>query len=108
VLDLPRSTPAGQQEYALPSGDFLDVSFRIGKTWVAAEVKSARSADADITRGIYQCVKYLAVMRAVQTSEDEDRSARVVLVLEGSLPAWLIPLKNQLGVEVVECARSRA
>jgi len=102
LFGLPISSPVGLQEHALPSGDTLDVSFRHRENWVAAEVKSARSPEADIIRGIYQCVKYLAVMRAVQTSEDQDRSARVVLVLGGAFPSWLLPLKNQLGVEAIE------
>ncbi|WP_072371477.1 hypothetical protein [Hyphomicrobium sp. NDB2Meth4] len=100
LLDLPLGTPIGEQEYPLPSGDSLDVSFRHRNEWVAAEVKSARSSDDDIMRGIYQCVKYLAVMRAVQITESKERSARVVLVLEGPLPKSLAALKNQLGVEV--------
>jgi hypothetical protein len=102
VLDLPRSTPHGLLEQALPSGDCLDVSFEGRVFWVAAEVKAAHSLTADLTRGIYQCVKYLAVMRAVQTADGRDRSARAVLVLEGKLPANLVSLKNMLGVEVIE------
>lgn len=65
-------------------------------------MKSSISDKEDLTRGVYQCIKYLAVMWAVQTSENEDRSARAVLVLGGSLPADLVALKNQLGVEVIE------
>ena len=102
LMDLPRATPSGVQEFPFPSGDSLDVSFGFGANWVAAEVKTARSPEADIVRGIYQCVKYLAVMKAVQTSEGQERSARAVLVLEGTLPASLVSLKNQLGVEVIE------
>lgn len=102
VLDLPHSTPHGLIEHPLPSGDCVDVSFSGKNFWVAAEVKAAHSLPADLVRGIYQCVKYLAVMRAVQTAESRDRSARAVLILEGKLPAKLVSLKNMLGVEVVE------
>lgn len=100
LLGLSASTLPGEIEYAIPSGDTLDVSFRSREAWVAAEVKSWRSPEADIVRGIYQCVKYLAVMRAVQTSENQERSARVVLVLGGRLPTSLVGLTNQLGVNV--------
>lgn len=102
VLGLPSGTPPGSIERLLPSGDSLDVSFEHQGFWVAGEVKAEHSPKADLIRGLYQCVKYLAVMRAVQTSEGRDRSARAVLVLEGGLPADLISLKNMLGIEVIQ------
>lgn len=102
LLELPGSAPHGSIERPLPSGDCLDVSFEDRDLWVAAEVKAEHSPKADVIRGLYQCVKYLAVMRAVQTSEGRDRSARAVLVLGAQLPADLIALRNLLGVEVIE------
>lgn len=69
VIGLPKSTPMGTTEYGLPSGDSLDVSFKQKKSWVAAEVKSKISDQADIVRGIFQCVKYQAVLDAVLLSE---------------------------------------
>jgi hypothetical protein len=102
LLGLPKSSPPGRPEFGLPSGDTLDVSFQYQEDWIAAEVKSARSPGEDIARGIYQCVKYLAIMRAMQTIAGKDRTARVVLVLEGTLPSKLVSLKNQLGVEVID------
>lgn len=92
----------GEVEACLPSGDTLDVSFRHGESWVAAEVKSSRSPESDVVRGIFQCVKYLAVMRAVQTAEGRERTARVVLVLEGTLSRSCLELKNLLGVDAME------
>ena len=38
------------------------------KDWIAVEVKSRISNDADITRGIFQCVKYKVVLEAMQLS----------------------------------------
>jgi hypothetical protein len=102
VVGLPAATPAGETEFPLPSGDFLDVSFSGEDMWVAAEVKSAISDEADVVRGLFQCVKYRAVMEAVMRSEGRPQSARAVLVLESSLPLSLLPLRNLLGVEVVE------
>lgn len=101
-IGLKASTPIGITEHPLPSGDSLDVSFSNMKGWVAAEVKSAISSDADIIRGLFQCVKYRAVMGAVQVSEARPQNARALLVLESSFPQSLIPLRNILGVEVVE------
>ncbi|PPD46263.1 MAG: hypothetical protein CTY15_01540 [Methylocystis sp.] len=101
-IGLPSSVSAGSNEVSLPSGDCLDVSFRASDEWVAAEVKSALSNAADVVRGMFQCVKYRAVMEAVQAAEGRAREARAVLVLEGPFAQELIPLRNVLGIEVFE------
>lgn len=103
AIGLKANTPTGVTEFALPSGDSLDVSFRDTKVWVAAEVKSAISNEADIIRGLFQCIKYRAVMEAVLVSQSLPQNARAILVLESKLPQSLISLRNLLGVEVVEC-----
>lgn len=103
AIGLKATTPHGITECSLLSGDFLDVSFRDEKIWVAAEVKSALSNEADIIRGLFQCVKYRAVMEAVLISQSRPQNARAILVLESKLPQSLIPLKNVLGIEVVDC-----
>jgi hypothetical protein len=100
VIGLGAMSPIGSTEFPLPSGDSLDVSFKWKKLWVAAEVKSSKSTLGDIVRGLFQCVKYRAVMEAVLLTEALPQNARAVLVLESSLPQSLIPLRNMLGVEV--------
>jgi hypothetical protein len=102
VIGLGANTPTGTTEFPLPSGDSLDVSFNGKKVWVAAEVKSSISGEGDIVRGLFQCVKYRAVMEAVLLTESRPQNARALLVLESKLPHSLIPLRNMLGVEVVE------
>lgn len=102
VIGLGANTPMGTTEYLLPSGDSLDVSFNGKKVWVAAEVKSCISAEGDIVRGLFQCVKYRAVMEAVLLTQSQPQNARALLVLESKLPQSLISLRNMLGVEVVE------
>ncbi|MDP2105448.1 MAG: hypothetical protein Q8J76_05580 [Desulfobulbaceae bacterium] len=102
AIGLSSSTKAGATEYSLPSGDSLDVSFNSKTFWVAAEVKSALSAEADIVRGLFQCVKYKAVMEAVLLTEARPQNARAILVLASAFPKSLIPLRNILSVEVVE------
>jgi len=102
AIGLKVNTQVGVIEYSLPSGDSLDVSFNGKAVWVAAEVKSAISAEADIARGLFQCVKYRAVMEAVLLSESRPQNARALLVLESSFPQSLVPLRNILGVEVIE------
>jgi len=101
-IGLKSRIPIGTTEHPLPSGDSLDVSFTDKKMWVAVEVKSAISAEADIVRGLFQCVKYRAVMEAVLLSEARVQSVRALLVLESSFPQSLAPLKNILGIEVIE------
>ena len=102
VIGLGANTPTGITEFPLPSGDSLDVSFNGKKVWVAVEVKSSISAEGDIVRGLFQCVKYRAVMEAVLLTKSRPQNARALLVLESKLPHSLIPLRNMLGVEVVE------
>ncbi|MGL5602328.1 MAG: hypothetical protein ACRDD5_15750 [Silvania sp.] len=102
LIGLGERTPVGTTEYPLPSGDSLDVSFSGKKNWVAVEVKSSISDERDIVRGLFQCVKYRAIMEAVMLTESRPQSARALLVLESKLPASLIPIKNLLGIEVVE------
>jgi hypothetical protein len=89
-------------EYQLLSGDWLDVSFRTKKVWTAVEVKSRTSNEADIARGVFQCVKYLAVMEAILIAKSKPVNARALLVVEGRLSSTLVALKNKLGVEVIE------
>lgn len=102
VVGLKFNSPIGATEYLLPSGDCLDVSFNGKSLWVAAEVKSSISGEGDIVRGLFQCIKYRAVMEAVLLSNALPQNAKAILVLESSLPQSLIPLRNILGVEVVE------
>ena len=102
IIQLPLRTPHGKIEYDLPSGDKIDVLFVRNDEWIGVEVKSNISPEADIVRGIFQCVKYRAVIRAYQASQALPQSARAVLVLGGKLPLGLVALKNTLGVEVVE------
>ncbi|MGR3378047.1 hypothetical protein [Salipiger abyssi] len=94
----------GDTESLLLSGDRLDVSFRDARRWTGVEVKSAISGELDLQRGIFQCVKYKAVMEAMLLASGASMSCTVdvVLVLEGQLPASLTPLRNQLGVQVLE------
>ena len=105
VIDLSSKTKRGTVECYLPSGDSLDVSFSNSAEWVAAEVKSSISSETDIVRGLYQCVKYQAVMQAVEASENRPRNARAVLVLESKIPRQLVALKNILGVTVYDDIR---
>lgn len=102
ILDLPKSVGPGTLEYPLPSADCVDVRFIHNQDWIMVEVKSRISDEADLFRGIYQCVKYKAVTEAYQTQKGLPQSCRAVLVIEKSLSRKLFSLKNQLNVEVIE------
>lgn len=92
----------GKTEYRLPSGDSLDVSFMTKTVWIGVEVKSAISSKSDILRGLFQCVKYRAVMEAVLITQASRQSVRTILVLESFFPRSLLPLKHLLGIEVID------
>jgi hypothetical protein len=94
-------------EYCLPSGDRIDVLFEPSSEAVGVEVKAAVSDTANITRGLFQCIKYRAVLEAYLSSRGQRPSARAILALEGSLPPALVDLRNLLGVEVFERVRTR-
>jgi len=102
LIGLPKNTLVGKNEVSIASGDCLDVSFHVDGEWIAAEVKTALSDTSDVTRGLFQCVKYRAVMEAVQAAEGRARNSRAILVLEGKLSRDLVPLRNILGIEVCE------
>lgn len=91
------------EERVLLSGDRLDVYFQQkDNTRIAVEVKSRISPDEDILRGLYQCVKYKAILDAENKVHGDPYNSRVILVLEGFLSDSNYQVKDSLGVEVVE------
>lgn len=92
-----------ETEHLLPSGDRLDVYFELSDgTHIAIEVKPSTSPDQDITRGVFQCVKYYAVMDALRNIECKDYNVKVILVTTGTLAPQNITLAKELDVEYVE------
>ena len=88
---------ATNTEVELLSGDRVDVVSITEDRTIAIEVKSRDSDWADLRRGVYQCVKYRAVMKA----QDIRRNANVEswLVTETPLPPELKKLARRLGVQ---------
>lgn len=103
-IGLPRSVAPGKMEYLLPSADAIDVLFdhKSKHERVAVEVKAVNAGTADILRGLFQCVKYKALLAAEQAVTGEPASSRAMLVLEGKLPDELVAARNTLGITVVE------
>jgi len=100
-LNLPRNMKL-TVEYPLESGDRLDVVLENKKMIVGVEVKSHRSDDFDILRGLFQVVKYQAVLTAMERLSETPRKVKVFLVLENALPVDLVWVQNTLGVEVID------
>jgi hypothetical protein len=96
------SKAAPSIEHDLPSGDCVDVVFANVRRIHAVEVKPARAARTDIARGLFQCVKYRAVLQALAGYENDSRAISVCLALGGPLPNVLIPLRNTLNIDVYE------
>ena len=89
-----------ETEYVLPSGDRLDVYFELEDgTHVAIEVKPSISPEQDLVRGIFQCVKYKAVMEALRAVECADYNVDVLLVAAKKLSPLNQSLAKELGVE---------
>ena len=95
-------------EYELPSGDRVDVLVCQEQATLSIEVKSKISNEADLERGVYQCVKYRAVLEAQQRAERQSRPVEAWLVVERrrpnkpQLPQRLKELARQLDVRTKE------
>ena len=88
----------GIKEYSLMSGDKVDVMFISHDKFRAVEVKSLKSNDDDLKRGIYQCVKYREVKSAEIAPYQADVEA--ILVVERKLP---LGLRERAAVLRVKC-----
>jgi hypothetical protein len=102
VVSLPSNLSLGTTEAPLPSGDKIDVLFDGQKRLVAVEVKSKISNEVDLARGLFQCVKYRAVMEAERGFKGARYSIEAMLVVGKPFPESLCALQNSLGVQVIE------
>lgn len=91
-----------QVEYAFPSADTVDVLFQGKGARIAVEVKSRISDASDLLRGIFQCIKYQALLDAEAAVERRRADGMVLLALEGTLPVELGRIARTLGISVVE------
>jgi hypothetical protein len=88
----------GESEYRLSSGDKLDVHFGTLARRLAVEVKPSRASLDEFQRGVYQVVKYRAVMRAEQIAKALIPQAEAVLVTTLSPDPESRELMRRLGV----------
>lgn len=99
-------TAKATEEYPLHSRDVIDVFFETDDEWVGIEVKSwvSDGDELDYRRGVYQVVKYRALLEAQAKVEQLGRtvSVKVCLVLERFMPKTFKELPGQLDVKVFE------
>ena len=86
-------------EVLLDSADRVDVVYYGRTLTVVLEVKSVDSDDMDLRRGVFQCIKYRAVMAAMDI---RSKSQVVpVLVTQTPLPGDLAKLARRHGIQHV-------
>jgi hypothetical protein len=90
----------GRTEEWLWSGDRADVYFETAA--LSVEVKADGAAWDELHRGIFQCVKYKAVLRAQQIHDRVIPTADCILALGGRLPSDLKDLAQRLGIRYVD------
>lgn len=95
----------GVNEHILLSGDRLDVYFPFDD--IAVEVKPASAPESDVLRGLFQCVKYKAILDAEAEVKGLKPNSRVFLVLGGKLSDHNRSINATLSVRVIENIRPR-
>ena len=85
-----------EKEVVLDSADRVDVVFYGRKDTIAIEVKSKDSDETNLRRGVFQCIKYRAVMEAMDVRSEASLTA--VLVTQEPLPGDLAVLARLNGV----------
>ena len=99
-LNIKKVIAKGTEHYLL-SGDRLDVYLATKKCHFAIEVKPSTSSDDDIRRGIFQCIKYKAVMDAERVLIGNYEN-KAILVIRGTLSPENKQIASDLRVEVRE------
>lgn len=92
---------AGNNEYDLRSGDKLDAYLENRDTCLAIEVKASNAPDSEIFRGVFQCIKYRATLRATQLAEGEPTNAQAVLLTTRPVPTEVKRLAKRLRVIIL-------
>ncbi len=96
-----------ETEHLLPSLDRPDVLFQNDGFSVACEIKSWESDEADILRGIFQCVKYKAILNAIDSLEGRQGTSECILIVQKKLSAELQNVANRLHVPHILLSRER-
>lgn len=102
LVGLPSSFAPGQMEVSLRSGDCVDVVFENKQQKIAVEVKGCGASESEVVRGIFQCVKYAAVLEAEASAKQNVMECKALLALGDAIPGRVISLKNTLGINVCD------
>jgi hypothetical protein len=87
---------ATQTEVVLDSADRVDAVFNMPDQVVAVEVKARDSNLFDLRRGVFQCVKYRAVLDAMDIRRTD--AVRAILVTETEPPGEIKALLKMHGI----------
>lgn len=82
-----------ETEFSLDSGDRVDSVFHLPDHTIVIEVKSRISNEIDLRRGVFQCIKYRAVMTAMDVRTEVPVVA--ILVTETEPPGEILALLRQ-------------
>lgn len=88
-------------EEILQSNDIVDVYFETADEIYAVEVKSHISDDLDVLRGVFQAVKYKAVLEAQSMIACDTRKVNSLLVIGRDLPADAANAAAALNVKII-------
>ena len=97
----------GAIEFWLQSGDEIDVLFQGKKGWLGLEVKTADAPESEVWRGVFQCVKYRATLRAMRKADAEIPRANVILVVDQQPSQRVKALAKRLDVTLMNVALRR-
>lgn len=90
----------GEAEADLASGDRLDVFFRAVS--IAVEVKTSQASESEMLRGVFQSVKYKAVLGAQHIAEGKVPTGNCYLATDGVFPKRVKTLCDLLDVRYFE------
>lgn len=93
--------PPGKVEERISSGDCLDAYLVNADTRLAIEVKASNAPDSELYRGVFQCIKYAATLRAIQIAQGDFPIAAAVLVVTRPMPTEVARLAARLRVPVL-------
>lgn len=98
IIDI-HDVVSAETEHILPSGDRLDVYFILKDgTRISVEVKPSTSPEPDVSRGIFQCVKYEATMKAERRLRKRGYKIMTYLVLGAKMTPFCQKIANELNV----------
>ena len=82
-------------ERGFPTNDEVDVVFESEHEYVIVEVKTSE-ASGELRKGLYQCVKYQALARAVLSDNEQSKEVQAFLFITCELPSWLDDIRKKL------------